>query len=143
MKLIKEELGEVATKDTEIDRLRKKVEKLKCNSSVKERLYNEINRYESIPSMSPELNITKDYIDWLLNLPWAKFTKDNDDLKSGDLVNHDSYGSGVVISIDGNSDSGSAWRWRCLPWSPSRKGCPCPQVPDEAGCSSRSDRCWP
>jgi len=93
MKLIKEELGEVATKDTEIDRLRKKVEKLKCNSSVKERLYNEINRYESIPSMSPELNITKDYIDWLLNLPWAKFTKDNDDIKEArNILDKSHYG---------------------------------------------------
>jgi ATP-dependent Lon protease len=93
MKLIKEELGDVVTKETEIDKLKRQTENLNCNEKIKKRLLLEINRYSSIPSMSPELNITKDYIDWLLNLPWNIFTKDNDSLKDAkEILDKSHYG---------------------------------------------------
>lgn len=82
IQLMKEELGETSLKDTEIDNLRKKVKKLSCPSKIKERLNFELNRYENSISSSPETSIIRDYIDWLLNLPWNIYTNDNNDLKA-------------------------------------------------------------
>ena len=80
IKVIKEELGEVNSKDDEVSKLYKKLEKLSASDSVKNKIKEEINKYELIPSMSPELGIIRSYIDWMLNIPWNNFTKDNDNL---------------------------------------------------------------
>ncbi len=75
--VIKKELGDVDSKDTEIDKLRKKCDKLKCPRKIKSRIKQEIDHYESIPSNSPETTVVRDYLDWMLSLPWNKLTKDN------------------------------------------------------------------
>ncbi len=80
IKAMQKELGEVNSKDDEVIKLKKKCSKLKCSSKVKERIIHEIARYEAINSNSPELGIIRDYLDWLINLPWNNYTKDNDDL---------------------------------------------------------------
>ena len=82
IRAMQEELGEVNSKDDEVVKLKKKCAKLKCNSKIKERIRREIERYESISSNSPELGMIREYLDWMLNLPWNNYTKDNDDLKS-------------------------------------------------------------
>lgn len=81
IRVIKEELGDVNDKDTEIQDLKNKIDKLKCNKKVKERLYLELNRYEAMTPNAPEVGMIRNYIDWLLDLPWNKYTKDNNDLK--------------------------------------------------------------
>lgn len=81
IKLIKQELGETNSKDDEIEELREKLENLSCPMNVKNRIEKEINRYENISNISPELNIVRTYIDWMLELPWQKRTKDNGNLK--------------------------------------------------------------
>lgn len=80
IKAIKEELGETSIKDNDVDTLREQIEKLKAPDKVKERLYNEVARFETLTIASPELNIIRSYIDWLLALPWNHYTIDNDDL---------------------------------------------------------------
>lgn len=72
VKLIKEELGDISLKDEEISELRNQASKLNCNSLVKNRIELEIKRYESLMVASPEVGIIRNYIDWLLNLPWNK-----------------------------------------------------------------------
>jgi len=81
IRVIKEELGDINDKDSEINKLGEKIEKLKCNNKIKERLKLELNRYENMPSHAPEVGMIRNYIDWLLDLPWEKYTKDNNDLK--------------------------------------------------------------
>lgn len=81
IKAIKEELGETSTKDEDIEKLREKVKNLNASNKVKERLYDEIKRYESLSPMSPEINVSRTYIDWLLSLPWNTYTKDNESLQ--------------------------------------------------------------
>ena len=81
MKIIKEELGDTLNKENEIDNLRKKIDELNCPPKVKERLSLELRRYETSISTSPETSIIRDYIEWLLALPWNNFTDDNNDLK--------------------------------------------------------------
>lgn len=80
IRVIKEELGDIHDKDSEVDDLRSKCEKLDCPDKVKTRLNNEINKYEACSPNSPEMGILSTYIDWLLNLPWKKNTKDVSDL---------------------------------------------------------------
>ena len=80
IKAMQRELGETNSKDDEVVRLRKKVVKLKCNTKVKEKINRELARYEAINSNSPELGMIREYLDWLLNLPWNNSTKDNEDL---------------------------------------------------------------
>ncbi len=80
IKLMQKELGEGNNKDNEIERLSKKIAKLKCNSKVKEKIERELDRYESLNSNSPELGMVREYLDWMINLPWNNYTKDTDDL---------------------------------------------------------------
>ncbi len=82
IKVMKEELGDINNKDDEIHTLHKKIRSLKCNPKVKDRLLSELHRYEIANINSPELSVIRDYIDWLIHLPWCYHTKDNMDLKS-------------------------------------------------------------
>ena len=81
IKLMQQELGEANSKDDEVVKLNKKLSKLKCPTKVKEKIKREISRYESMNSNSPELGMIREYIDWMLNLPWNNFTKDTTSLK--------------------------------------------------------------
>ena len=80
IKLMQKELGEGNNKDSEIERLTKKVAKMKCPSKVKEKIKRELDRYEGINSNSPEVGMVREYLDWMINLPWNNYTKDTDDL---------------------------------------------------------------
>lgn len=80
IKAIKEELGEISSKDDEIEKLYKNLELLDAPQNIKEKINDEIKKYELTPMMSPELGVIRNYIDWMLNLPWHKYTIDNDDL---------------------------------------------------------------
>ncbi len=80
IKLMQKEIGEGNNKETEVERLSKKVAKLKCNSKVKEKIKRELDRYDSLNSNSPELGMIREYLDWMINLPWNNYTKDTDDL---------------------------------------------------------------
>ena len=86
IKLMQKELGDEKNKDNEIERLSKKVQKLKCNHKVKEKIQRELDRYESLNSYSPELGMVREYLDWMISLPWNHYTKDNDNLKKVKLI---------------------------------------------------------
>ena len=78
---IEKELGEVSSKDDELNLLKKKAKNIKAPSKIKQRIKRELSRYESTPSTSPELGMIREYLDWMLNLPWQKYTKDISNLK--------------------------------------------------------------
>lgn len=80
MKQIQKEIGDEGNKDNEVERLNKKLNKLKCSSKVKEKIKRELDRYDSLNSNSPELGMVREYLDWMLNLPWDNYTKDTNDL---------------------------------------------------------------
>ena len=82
IRLIKEELGDISSKDDEIEELRGKIKKLKCPKNITKKLERELKKYESTPQASPEIGIIRNYIDVLINLPWNTYTKDNTDLKN-------------------------------------------------------------
>ena len=80
IKIIKEELNEKTIKETDLDILKNKLDKLDAPIKIKSKIELEITRYESLQPTSPEVSITRNYIEWLLDLPWNKHTIDNDDL---------------------------------------------------------------
>lgn len=82
IKVIKQELGDITIKDDEIEELKKQLNDLKAPTKIKERIEKEIKKYEALPSMSPELTIVRNYIEWMLDLPWQVYTKDNEDLNN-------------------------------------------------------------
>ena len=93
LKVIKKELHEDTSKEDEIDSLNKKIASLKIDADIKERLYKEVKKYENIPIASPELTISKNYLDTMLSLPWNVLTKDESNLdKIEKVLNETHYG---------------------------------------------------
>ena len=81
IRLIKEELGDISSKDDDIEELKNKINKLKAPKNIIKKLNRELKKYESTPSVSPEVGIIRNYLDVMINLPWNTYTKDNTDLK--------------------------------------------------------------
>lgn len=77
IRLIKEELGDITSKDDDIEELKNKISKLKAPKNIINKLNKELKKYESTPSASPEVGIIRNYIDVLISLPWNAYTKDN------------------------------------------------------------------
>ena len=80
LRMIKEELGEVSAKDEEISKLKEKLDSLNLSDEIRKKISTLIDRYETLPIMSPELNMERTYIDTLLSLPWNINILDNDNL---------------------------------------------------------------
>ncbi len=91
IKTIKEELGEISSKDDDTINLQERIEKLKAPKKIKERLNKELKRYELLNSMSPELSIIRSYIECMLDLPWENETKDNSNFKNVKKVLDESH----------------------------------------------------
>ena len=93
LRIIKEELGDVANKDKDIDEIRKQVEENPYPENIKAKILDEIKKYEMTPSSSPEAGIIRTYIDLLISLPWYQKSEENIDIKEVEKVlNDDHYG---------------------------------------------------
>ena len=80
IKFLKNELGESSAKEIEIENLKKKLENMDLSIDIKNKILYEIDRYENMSSLSPEVSIVKNYIDYMLSLPWNTKTKDIENL---------------------------------------------------------------
>ncbi|QTA37833.1 endopeptidase La [Thermosipho ferrireducens] len=91
LRVIREELG--GEEDAEIKELREKIEKGDYPDYVKEKAVFELNRFEKMSPYSPEANVIRNYLDWILNLPWNDETEDNLDIKNArKVLNKEHYG---------------------------------------------------
>ena len=92
LKVIREELGEDHTQ-TDIDNFKKATEKLKASKEIKEKILEEIKRFQSVGVHSSESAVMRGYIETLLALPWDKVSKDSADLKKAkEILDADHYG---------------------------------------------------
>ena len=99
IKLIREELGDVNSKENDALMLKEKVDKLDCKDSIKNKIYNEIKKYELMNSNSPEVGVVRNYIDLMLSLPWNNKDKENDDLKvAREILDRTHYGLKKIIA---------------------------------------------
>lgn len=93
MKAIQKELGDKEGKEGEVSTLREKIEASTMPDQVKEMANKELTRYEKMPASSAESGVIRNYIDWLLNLPWTEETKDIHDIKRAEkILNAEHYG---------------------------------------------------
>jgi len=81
LRAIKRELGEEEDLESEIEELRKKIKKAKMPKKVEEEALRQLKRLELMHPESAEAAVIRNYLEWLIELPWSKFTKDNLDLK--------------------------------------------------------------
>jgi ATP-dependent Lon protease len=97
LKVIKEELGEDGDYDDEIEEFHDKIEKAKLPKNVAEKVYKEIDRLSKLSPGSAEGGVIRTYVNWILDLPWNKKTKDNIDLKRAKrILDEDHYGLKTV-----------------------------------------------
>lgn len=86
MKAIQEELGAGDDLRSEVEEFRQKVRQAKMPAAVMEKTEKEIRRLESMPPMSAESAVVRNYLDWLVDLPWAKRSRENLDLAHAEAV---------------------------------------------------------
>ena len=86
IKVISEEIGDSHTKRHDLTKFREQLKKLKCPSTVRTRIKEEIDRYEGMAQNSPEMGMSRDYIEWMLALPWNYKTKDVTSMKEIERV---------------------------------------------------------
>lgn len=91
MKIIREELGEDPISDA--DEYEKQIKALKASKEVKEKLKKELDRFRNMPGGSQEANVLRTYVETLLELPWNKMSRDNNDIHHAEeILNADHYG---------------------------------------------------
>ncbi|MGE7182667.1 endopeptidase La [Peribacillus sp. NPDC006672] len=93
MKAIQKELGDKEGKTGEIEVLNEKIEEADMPEHIKETALKELDRYEKVPSSSAESSVIRNYIEWLISLPWSKATKDDLNIhKAEKILNRDHHG---------------------------------------------------
>jgi ATP-dependent Lon protease len=93
MKAIQKELGRKDDRLNEIEELRKKVEQSRMTKDAEEKALQELKRLEAMPPMSAEATVSRNYLDWLIAVPWTKKTRERKDLVAAEkILNEDHYG---------------------------------------------------
>ena len=93
MKAIQKELGRKEDKGNEFDELKKKIEQARMPQEAEEKAIQELKRLEGMPPMSAEATVSRNYLDWLIAVPWHKRSRECRDLKKADrILNEDHYG---------------------------------------------------
>ncbi|MCK4583852.1 endopeptidase La [candidate division WOR-3 bacterium] len=91
LKAIQKELGEKDERTIEIEELKKKIKKAKMPKDVEKVAMKELERLGVIPVQAAEYHVIRTYLDWLVNLPWSKETKDNLAIKEVEKVLNDDH----------------------------------------------------
>ena len=93
LKIIQDELGDKDGIQGEVNEYREKLQKIKPPQDVRERIEKELERMLKIPTSSAESVVVRNYIQWLLDLPWTKETKESRSIKRAEkILEKDHYG---------------------------------------------------
>ncbi len=93
MQAIQKELGERDEFKSEIAELEEKAKQKELSTEAKDRVAKEIKKLKMMSPMSAEATVVRNYIDWVLSLPWEELTKDKLDIKEAEkILNEDHYG---------------------------------------------------
>ena len=93
MKAIQKELGDMDEAVSEVEELEQKIAKAGMSREAKEKAAVELNKLKMMSPMSAEASVVRNYIDWMLNVPWKKRTKVRHDLKlAEEILDADHYG---------------------------------------------------
>ena len=93
MKAIQRELGRKDDKGNEGDDLKKKIAQARMPKEIEKKAVDELKRLDAMPPMSAEATVSRNYLDWLIAVPWHKKTKESRDLKRAEtILNDDHFG---------------------------------------------------
>jgi ATP-dependent Lon protease len=93
VKAIHQELGRKDEKGDEVAELKEKIAKAGLPKLVKEKADQELKRLEAMPPVSAEATVSRNYIDWLVSVPWKRKSRELKDLvKAEEILNEDHYG---------------------------------------------------
>ena len=93
MKAIRKELGYQNEFSNEVDELVEQVKKAKMPKEVNDKAMKELDKLGKMSFMSPEATVVRNYVDWLVSLPWSIQTEDHSDIKEVErILNEDHYG---------------------------------------------------
>jgi len=93
MKAIQKELGEIDDAPSDMDELARRIAEAGMPKAVEAKAKNEFNKLKQMSPMSAEAGVVRNYLDWLLGVPWKKRTKVRKDLKAAqDVLDADHYG---------------------------------------------------
>lgn len=92
IKILQEELGEGYETDPELIKIKEEIEKAGMPEAINAKAIEEFNKMKKTPPMSPDYGVIRNYLDWMVNVPWNKFTKDNFDLENAKkILDEDHY----------------------------------------------------
>lgn len=93
MKAIQKELGDKDERAAEVEELRVKIKEAQLPPEAYEKVNKELERLERMPAMAAEGVVVRNYLDWVLSLPWSKETRDRLDLDMAEkILDEDHYG---------------------------------------------------
>ncbi len=93
MRTIQEELGQDDDISSEVEEWRRKLKKLKLDEAVSSKIEKEIDKASKMPSYAQELYVIRNYIEWILDLPWNDSSETSTDLiKAKEVLDSDHYG---------------------------------------------------
>lgn len=91
MKAIQEELGDQDGKQGEVAELKKKIEEANMPEHAEKAVLKELNRYDKLPVQAAESGVIRNYIDWMIAIPWSKETEDRQDLTAAEQILNDDH----------------------------------------------------
>ena len=93
MHAIREELGDTVDQNKDAEQIRQRLKENPYPDYIRKKVEEELSRYEMLPMASGETGVIKNYIDWLMDLPWWQKTQDNEDLSLAQkILDDDHYG---------------------------------------------------
>ena len=93
MKAIQKELGDSEDGSNEYTEIEKKINEIKLSKEAKDKALNEFKKLKSMSPMSAEASVIRNYLEWLLDIPWEIFSKEVNDITGAEkILNQDHYG---------------------------------------------------
>jgi ATP-dependent Lon protease len=93
IKILQEELNDEDETDPDFIKIKNAIKKSKMPKEVKEKAMEEFNKMKKTPAMSPEATVSRNFLDWLISVPWSIFTQDNLDINHAkEILDEDHFG---------------------------------------------------
>lgn len=93
LRVIKEELGDTPRKEDDADYIRQQLNENPYPQHIKDKVEEELRRYDMMPAASQEANVVRTYIDWVMKTPWFEETKDEEDISQVErILDEDHFG---------------------------------------------------